>query len=84
MMTREEIYAQIRATLLESFEIPEERATLEARLMDDLGLDSIDAIDMAVQLQKITNVRLEEDELRALRTVGDTVELVAQLVARQG
>jgi acyl carrier protein len=82
-MTREEIYAQIRATLLESFEIPEERATLEARLMDDLGLDSIDAIDMAVQLQKITNVRLEEDELRALRTVGDTVELVAQLVARQ-
>lgn len=83
-MTREEIYAQIRATLLESFEIPEERATLEARLMDDLGLDSIDAIDMAVQLQKITNVRLEEDELRALRTVGDTVELVAQLVARQG
>jgi acyl carrier protein len=82
-MNREEIYAQIRATLLESFEIPEERATLEARLMDDLGLDSIDAIDMAVQLQKITNVRLEEHELRALRTVGDTVELVAQLVARQ-
>jgi acyl carrier protein len=82
-MTREEIYAQVRATLLESFEIAEERATLEARLMDDLGLDSIDAIDMAVQLQKITNVRLEEDELRALRTVGDTVELVAQLVARQ-
>lgn len=82
-MSREEIYAQVRATLLESFEIPEERATLEARLMDDLGLDSIDAIDMAVQLQRITNVRLEEDELRALRTVGDTVELVAQLVARQ-
>jgi acyl carrier protein len=82
-MNREEIYAQVRATLLESFEIPEERATLEARLMDDLGLDSIDAIDMAVQLQKITNVRLEEHELRALRTVGDTVELVAQLVARQ-
>lgn len=82
-MNREEIYAQIRATLLESFEIPEERATLEARLMDDLGLDSIDAIDMAVQLQKITNVRLEEHELRALRTVGDTVDLVAQLVARQ-
>lgn len=83
-MNREEIYAQVRATLLESFEIPEERATLEARLMDDLGLDSIDAIDMAVQLQKITNVRLEEDELRSLRTVGDTVELVVQLVARQG
>ena len=82
-MNREEIYAQVRATLFESFEIPEERATLEARLMDDLGLDSIDAIDMAVQLQKITNVRLEEHELRALRTVGDTVELVAQLVARQ-
>ena len=82
-MTREEIIARIRSVLVDSFEIPAERVTLEARLMDDLELDSIDAIDMAVQIQEMTGVRVDEEELRNLRTVSDTVDLVAQLLARK-
>lgn len=83
-MTKEEIYARIRTTLIENFEIPAERITLEASLAEDLELDSIDAIDMAVQIQELTSVRVEEEELRKLRTVGDTVDLVARLVSAQG
>jgi len=82
-MTRDEIYAQIRNALVTNFEIPEERVTIDARLMDDLELDSIDAIDMAVHIQAMTNVRLDEDALRNLRTVGDAVELVATLLAKK-
>ena len=82
-MTRDEIIERIRNVLVSSFEIPEERVTLDARLMDDLELDSIDAIDMAVQIQEMTDVRVEEEELRKLRTVGDTVDLVAALLARK-
>ena len=82
-MTREEIIARIRNVLVDSFEIPAERVTLEARLMDDLELDSIDAIDMAVQIQEITGARVDEEELRQLRTVGDTVELVTKLLTRK-
>jgi len=78
-MSREEIFAQIRATLIEHFEIDPARITDEARLMDDLELDSIDAIDMAVRIQEITDVRVEEEDLRKLRTVGDTVDLVLRL-----
>jgi acyl carrier protein len=83
-MTRDEIFDRIRSTLVTSFEIPVERITPEARLMDDLELDSIDAIDMAVQIQDMTDVRVEEDELKKLKTVGDTVDLVAALLARKG
>ncbi len=81
-MSREEIFAQIRATLIEYFEVAPERITLEARLMDDLELDSIDAIDMAVRIQDMTEARVDEDDLRKLRTVGDTVELVARMSER--
>ena len=80
-MTRDQIFERIRSTLVTSFEIPEQRVTMEARLMEDLELDSIDAIDMAVQLQELTGARVDENELRKLRTVGDTVDLVARLVA---
>lgn len=82
-MNRDEIYARIRATLVDGFEVPEERITLDARLIEDLELDSIDAIDMAVQIQEMTDVRVEEDELKKLRTVGDTIDLVASLLARK-
>jgi len=82
-MTRDEIYAHLRNTLVTNFEIPEERVTMDARLMDDLELDSIDAIDMAVQIQELTDVRVDEEALRKLRTVGDTVELVAALLAQK-
>jgi acyl carrier protein len=81
-MNKEEIYARIRQTLESNFEIPAERITPEARLMEDLELDSIDAIDMAVQIQEMTNVRVDEEELKKLRTVNDTVELVLALMAR--
>jgi len=82
-MNKEEIYARIRQTLESSFEIPAERITPEARLQEDLELDSIDAIDMAVQIQEMTNVRVDEEELKKLRTVNDTVELVLALLSRQ-
>lgn len=81
-MSKDEIYERIRATLESSFEIPRDRITPEARLMEDLELDSIDAIDMAVQIQEMTNVRVDEEQLKNLRTVEDTVQLVLTLLAR--
>jgi acyl carrier protein len=81
-MTKQEIYAQIRDALEFNFEIPKDRISPDALLVDDLELDSIDAIDMAVQIQEMTHVRVGEAELKKLRTVNDTVELVATLLAR--
>ena len=44
---------------------------------DQLDLDSIDAVDMAVHLQKMTGKRVELSKLKEIRTVGDVVDLVA-------
>ena len=81
-MTRDDIFAQIRETLVDSFEIEAERVTLEASLVQDLELDSIDAIDMAVRIQEMTSVRVDEEDLKQLRTVEDTVDLVERLLQR--
>jgi acyl carrier protein len=45
-------------------------------LLDDLDLDSIDAIDLAVRLQDLTGKRVDESRLREVRTVRDVVELI--------
>jgi len=82
-MSRDEILAHVRASMAELFELDESDITLDAHLIDDLDLDSIDAIDMAARLQELTGRRVPEDALKSIRTVADVVELVhAELAQR--
>ena len=81
-MTHEQIYNDVRAMMADTFELEPERITMDARLYEDLELDSIDALDMVVKLQELIHRRVEERELRALRTVSDVVEMVAATHAR--
>jgi acyl carrier protein len=76
-MTRDEVFALIRDVMVRLFELRPEAVTLGARLFEDLELDSIDAIDMLVELQARTDKRIDEDELKKLRTVEDVVSLAA-------
>ncbi len=73
----QKIFDDVRAMMAETFELEPERITETARLYEDLDLDSIDALDMVVKLQEIIHRRVEEQELRALVTVGDVVSMVA-------
>jgi acyl carrier protein len=53
----------------------------ESLLREDLDLDSIDAIDLAVRIQELTGSRVQESALRSVRTVGDVVNLVEGVLA---
>ncbi len=75
-MTRDEVLLGLQRVMGELFELPADAIHLDAHLINDLDLDSIDAIDMAVRLQEMTGRRLAEEELRSVRTVADVVEVV--------
>jgi acyl carrier protein len=78
---RREIFDLLVAKMVEMFELEAESITLETHLFKDLDLDSIDAIDLAVQLQEYTGRKVEEESLRGLRTMSDVVDLVVALKA---
>jgi acyl carrier protein len=82
-ISKDDIFARVRDAMVELFELPADAITLGAHLVDDLDLDSIDAIDMAARLQEITGRRVAEDALKSIRTISDVVDLVhAELSAR--
>ena len=76
MMTKEEIFKQVQQLLSDAFELEASAITPEAHLYRDLDLDSFDAIDLAVNMESKTGVKLQEEELRSIRTVSDIVEAV--------
>lgn len=78
-MTEAEAYDVIKKHLVEIFEIEPERITSEARLVEDLELDSIDAVDMMVQLQDETGKKVSPEQFEKAKTVGDLARLVCEL-----
>jgi acyl carrier protein len=80
MQSREEIFATLQAALVELFELDAERVTLEANLYADLEIDSIDAVDLIDHIKRQTGKKIAAEEFKAVRTVGDVVEAVYQVV----
>lgn len=72
-MTEQELYQLISNTLQELFDTPAEKITPEARLYEDLDIDSIDAIDLIVKMRQITKKKVEPEMFKSVRTVADVV-----------
>lgn len=82
-MTDTEILERIRAIFQENFAIEPERVTRQANLFEDLDLDSIDAVDLAIKLQDMTGRRIKPENFKAVRTVGDVIDAVEAMLATQ-
>lgn len=77
-----DILERLRGVLHDIFEIDPAKVTPEANLFVDLGLDSIDAVDLAIQVQEMTGMRIKPEDFKHVRTVGDVVATVRALLGR--
>ena len=80
MNSTEEIYQSLQLVMQELFELDPQQVTLQARLYEDLDIDSIDAVDLVVELKKITGQKLSPDEFKSVRTVQDVVDATSLLL----
>jgi len=80
MNNKEEIFQRILGVLTDLFEIDAERVKLESNLYTDLDIDSIDAVDLVVELKKISGKKIKPEDFKNVRTVSDVVNAVAELM----
>lgn len=78
--TREQIFEKLKTILVDDFELIPEKVVLEANLFEDLELDSIDAVDLAVKLQEFTEKKISPENFKQIRTVEDVVVAVEGLL----
>jgi len=81
-LSNDDILARLKDVLHETFEIDPAKVTPEAHLFTDLELDSIDAIDLAIQVQDMTGARIKPEDFKSVRTVGDVIATVRALIER--
>jgi acyl carrier protein len=79
-MTEAELYAKMVEIMQATFDIDPARVRPEARLYDDLDIDSIDAVDLIVRLRPLIGSRLQPEAFKSVRTVQDVVDALQRLM----
>ncbi|MGD0388013.1 MAG: DUF1493 family protein [Tepidisphaeraceae bacterium] len=71
-MIDSDLIQAVNDVFADSFEIPREKLTPEAQIFGDLGLDSLDVVDLVAAIQKKFNVQVRDDErIRSIRSMQD-------------
>ena len=79
-MTNDEVIAKVNEVFIESFEIEPAKIKPEANIFMDLGLDSLDVVDLVVALQNKFGIKIRSDErVRNIRTLGDLQNFIIAL-----
>ena len=81
-MTRDEIFQKMQDILVEEFELERDAVTPQAKLYDDLELDSIDAVDLLVKMKEFIPGKIDPEMFKKARTVGDVVDILYPMVQK--
>jgi len=79
-MEKQEIFEKIKGALIEEFEMDEAKLVPEARLYEDLELDSIDAVDLIVKLKSFLPRNIDPEVFKTVRTLQDVVDAIYNLI----
>lgn len=71
---------KIQAMLAEALNLPIEKVTPDAKIVDDLGADSLDVVELLSQLEDEYGVQIPDDEVENLATVADVANEIEKLV----
>ena len=81
-MTRTEIEQIVKKFLIEDFEIEPEKITMEGRMKEDIGIDSLDMVDVAVIVDKKFGFKIQPDEMKNTVTLNDFCNYIEQKIAK--
>ncbi|MCD7893798.1 MAG: acyl carrier protein [Erysipelotrichaceae bacterium] len=70
------MFEQVKNALVESLNIEENEIKLDSSLNDDLGIDSLDAVELSLDLENEFDIEITDEELSSLKTVEDIVKLI--------
>lgn len=79
-MSREELAEKVNAFLVEDFEIDEALLQEENLIKEQIGIDSLDMVDIIVTVNDVFGFKLEKSELAAVKTLGNFYDLIASHV----
>ena len=71
-----ETFDRVRDILCEQLDIESDEVTTEASILDDLGAESLDVVDLVMNLEEAFDTEIPDEDIEQLKTVGDVVRYI--------
>ena len=73
-----DIFEQVKKILCDQLDLDEEQVTEDSEVIDDLGADSLDIVDLVMSLEEEFDTEIPDEDIENLRTVGDIVKYIEE------
>lgn len=70
------VFEKVKAILCEQLDVEEDKVTQEASIVDDLGADSLDVVDLIMSLEEEFDIEIPDEDVEGMKTVGDIVKYI--------
>ncbi len=72
------VFEKLKGIICEQLDVEEEKVTMEANILEDLGADSLDVVDLIMSIEDEFDIEVPDEELEAIKTVGDVVRFIEE------
>ncbi|MDJ0835817.1 MAG: acyl carrier protein [Acidobacteriota bacterium] len=69
-------FEEVKAVIAEELEVEEEQITMESIIVDDLGADSLDVVELIMRLEEKFDLEIPDEDAEKIQTVGDAVKFI--------
>ena len=73
------VFDTVKDILCDQLDVEEDAVTMEANIIDDLGADSLDVVDLVMSLEDEFNAEIPDEEVETMKTVGDIVKYLENI-----
>ena len=73
------VFDKVKDIIVDQLDVDEDKITLEASITEDLGADSLDVVDLIMSLEEEFDIKIPDDEVENVKTVGDIVKFIEEI-----
>lgn len=74
------VFEKIKVILSDQFDVMEDNITLETKMVEDLGADSLDVVDLLMTIEDEFEIEIPDEDIETIKTVGDLVEYIEKKI----
>ena len=77
------VFDKLKEIIVDQLDVEEDEVTMDANIQEDLGADSLDMVDLVMSVEEEFDLKIEDEDVEKIKTVGDIVSFIEAHTAEE-